>query len=358
MSSPRWDRCIEHRGTEVDAFVKSRFGSQSRRLLLVAGAGFDPRSTALSERLASVKDQVTVVLIKEERPHSASDLGDRAGANLEKFRALHPMAAIRPVEIFGSDNAVVGGRNAIAALNGMSFDGVTDVAVDVSALSVGTSYPIIRYFFDRIGVPRSPSNVHVFVTADPSLDEAITPLAGDTVGFVHGFRGGWALDATSAAAKLWLPQLARRRNATLQRIYDFVSPHDTCPILPFPASRPRLADELVEEFLGELENMWQVDTRNLIHAAEDDPLDLYRTILRIDDLRRPVFQDGGGSLLILSPVGSKVLALGALMAALERDLPVAHLESIGYEMVDVPFQGVSGQLIHLWLAGEAYGAAA
>ena len=60
-------------------------------------------------------------------------------------------------------------------------------------------------------------------------------------------------------------------------------------------------------------------------------------------------------MLILSPVGSKVMALGALLAALERDLPVAHLESISYELeTSVPMTIDSPNFIHLWLEGEVY----
>jgi hypothetical protein len=93
----------------------------------------------------------------------------------------------------------------------------------------------------------------------------------------------------------------------------------------------------------------------LVYAAEDDPLDIYRTLLRIDDLRRPVFQASGGSLLVLSPVGSKVLALGTLMAALERNLPVVYLEAIGYEVAQPPSVGnADPELIHVWLEGDAY----
>jgi hypothetical protein len=75
--------------------------------------------------------------------------------------------------------------------------------------------------------------------------------------------------------------------------------------------------------LEELEAGWEVDTRNIVYADEADPLDLYRTILRLDDLRKPVFKEVGGSLLVLSPLGSKIMALGALMGALERNLPVS-----------------------------------
>ena len=107
--------------------------------------------------------------------------------------------------------------------------------------------------------------------------------------------------------------------------------------------------------MTEIESTWSVDTRNIVYADEGDPLDLYRTILRLDDLRQPVFAETGGSMLVLSPLGSKVMALGALMAALERDLPVAHLEPIGYEFeASVPERIDRPDLIHVWLEGEVY----
>ena len=60
-------------------------------------------------------------------------------------------------------------------------------------------------------------------------------------------------------------------------------------------------------------------------------------------------------MLVLSPLGSKVMALGSLMAALERGLPVAYLESIGYELgSSVPREIDQTNLIHLWLEGDVY----
>ena len=58
---------------------------------------------------------------------------------------------------------------------------------------------------------------------------------------------------------------------------------------------------------------------------------------------------------MLSPLGSKVMALGALMAALDRNLPVAHLEPLGYELGEtVPERIDEPNLIHIWLEGEVY----
>ncbi len=351
----RWDPCIAHRDQEVATFVEAYFKHASRRVLFVAGAGFDPRTAIVAQLLAAKCKDVRAFLIKENRPNPDKSLVDQAEANrtvLEKTFTRHELV---PIEIFGADGAVVGGRNVVATLNRQDFANLTDVIVDVSALSVGTSFPIIKYLVERIDRGEGPMNLHVFVAHEAALDDAIVPVAGDAPGYVHGFRGPATLDRTVGFAKLWLPQLARERRSTLIRLHSFVDPHDTCPILPFPASNPRLGDELATDFIAEFENAWSVDARNIVYAAEDDPLDLYRTILSLDDLRRPVFEEFGGSLLVLSPVGSKIMALGALLAALERDLPVAYLEAIGYNFANSrPADQPPPFLVHIWLEGEVY----
>ena len=351
----RWDPCIAHRDGEVDDFLARHFGQSDRNVLLVAGAGFDPRACAVASRLSKTGTSVRALLVKEERPDASQDQVDRAIANTTVLLDTLAERHVESVYIFGSDGAVVGGRNATNIVSRQSLKGVTDVVVDISALSVGTSFPIIRYFVERIVRHKEFANLHLFVAHDPSLDTDIRSKPSDTPGYVHGFKGRSSLYDMADAARLWLPQLVTGRRRALTALYDFVDPHDTCPILPFPASNPRLGDVLAEEYLTELESTWSVDSRNIVYADEGDPLDLYRTILKLDDLRQPVFKETGGSLLVLSPLGSKVMALGALMAALERDLPVAHLESVGYELeASVPKMINRPNLIHVWLEGEVY----
>ena len=352
-----WDPCIVHKSQLAADFIAEYFESKSRNTLLISGAGFDPRAVALCRRIGEVTNQIHALFIQEQRPNPDKKLVERATENVKELVNLLEKCDLLPFDIFGSDNAVVGGRNIVKELHKRNFDNFTDVVVDMSAMSIGTSFPLIRYLTERMENYPGPANLHLFVMPDAKLDESIVPIAGDKVGFIHGFRGGWALEKNANAAKLWLPQLARGRRAALQRIFEYIQPHDTCPILPFPSNRPRLSDELSEYYLNEIESVWTVDPRNVIYAAEGDPLDIYRTVLRIDDLRNPVFKEFGGSLLVLSPTGSKILALGALMAALERNLPVAYLESIGYKY------NVSGrasensqnvEFIHVWLEGDVY----
>jgi hypothetical protein len=154
-----------------------------------------------------------------------------------------------------------------------------------------------------------------------------------------------------------MPQLGQGKRAVLELVHKFVEPHAVCPILPFPATAPRFPDRLIESYGDLFESSWQVDARDLVYAHEKSPVDLYRTILVIDEARKRVFKEMGGSQIILSPVGSKALALGMLMAALERDFAVVLVESLPYsatpDVLNVQ-TAPRGELVHIWLRGEAY----
>ncbi|MBK7760026.1 MAG: hypothetical protein IPI35_27200 [Deltaproteobacteria bacterium] len=128
------------------------------------------------------------------------------------------------------------------------------------------------------------------------------------------------------------------------------------PILPFPAHNPRLPDMLVAEFFGKLKE-WGVRQPDLAYAAEDDPLDLYRQLVRLYDLRERVFAPGRPSQVVLSPLGSKLLAVGAMMAAIERDMPVLYVEAPDFRASPKAMDSrayTRDDIVHLWLAGEAY----
>lgn len=183
--------------------------------------------------------------------------------------------------------------------------------------------------------------MYLMAVDEPATDDEIYPTACDIVEAIHGFKGGLNLFDSAKAAKLWLPQLIKGRRAVLERIHSYVRPHDVCPILPFPSIHPRIADGLIEHYSVEFESTWEVDPRNIIYADVKKPLDLYRTILRIADARKRVFAETGGSLIVLSPIGSKIPAIGALMAAIERDFPIAHVEAIAYT---VDFKRIRNEL--------------
>jgi hypothetical protein len=354
----RWEHCVTHCDQEAMDFVEQYFADKTRRILLIGGAGFDPRSAVVSEALARVAKIQSAIFVREERSNPLQSLLDRANANVLRLEQAIPGCQVLPIEIFDAqDGAVVGAKRLIRLIAPLIEEcAPTDILLDLSAFSIGISFPLVRFVFGKHGLKPGGPNVHLFVTEDPALDTAIIADHTDHAMYVPGFNGNAVLDAQSQTTRLWIPQLVEGRNDALRRIHQFVGAGETCPILPFPARNLRRGDELLDCFISEVSDAWEVDPRNYIYAAEREPVDLYRTLLRLDDARKRVYENHGGSMLVLSPIGSKVLALGALLAALERDFPVAYLESISYTPREDNCSPAptSWPLVHLWLSGDAY----
>ena len=375
---PRWERCIDHRGDSISGFTAQHFGEANRRVLLVGGAGFDPRTLTVARLLTStLGDRLEGLFIRERRSSPDRALLARADEHAAELLRLVPNARMADVAVFEADGAVGLGRRVVELLRDLDISPYTDIIIDFSALSIGSSFPLTRLLLGRLEAedtgahettetettPRGDGriNLHAMVTARTTTDHRILPSPSAVVGPVHGFQGRFGLDETARAAKMWIPQLRFEQQGILGRLYDYLQPDDVVPVLPFPAHDPRLSDRLVEHYATEFEDRWSVDARSIVYADETSPLDFYRTVLRIDDGRHPVFASTGGSLLILSPMGSKVLALGAMMAATERDLPVMYVEALAYsaDLLDDDREGYSSSdMVHVWLFGEAYPRAA
>ena len=355
--SPRWERCVDHRGPDVRPFAEAHFGEAHRRVLLIGGAGFDPRSLTVPRLLASVcGGRLEGVFLRERRAGPDPALLARADRHAAELVAIIGTTELVDIQVFESDGAVALGRRVVEAVRGLALAQFTDVVVDFTALSVGSSFPLARLILQRIEGEQLPINLHAMVTASPPTDDRIVPAPSSFVGPVHGFQGKLGIDETAGAAKLWIPQLRFGHSPILDRIHELLRPDDVVPVLPFPALDPRMGDRLIEHYASEFENRWEVDARSIVYADETNPLDFYRTVLRIHDRRNPVFSETIGSLLILSPVGSKVLALGAMMAAAERDLPVVYVEAAGYTESSAALDRnySDTDIVHVWLLGEAY----
>jgi len=351
----RWDPCISHRGSDVKDFFTSYFNVESN-VLLVCGAGFDPRATFICEQLHAKIVNMDCLLVREERPNPINDLVALADTNCKKMKKIIPNSKVQQIQIFASDGAVIGGRSIITSINKITLHDYSDIIVDVSALSTGIAFPLVKYLCGLS--PNNELNLHVVAVDAPQIDQSIVAESSDRAEFITGFKGSVSLDERSEAIKLWLPQLVRGKKSIFERLRTTINPHEVCPILPFPSANPRLADELLEEYAEEFENVWNVDMRSIVYADEKNPMDLYRSILRIADAHKRVFESVGGSEVILSPAGSKALSMGVLMAAIERDFPVMHIESVSYRMSEEftisDGQIVDENLLHVWLCGIVY----
>lgn len=351
-----WDPCVSHRAEECQRFIQEYFRG-GQKVLLVCGAGFDPRSTVVAASISSaMKSDLDAVLIRERRDGDGDGLFDAAEENEEALLKLIPNAIPLQIDIFSGDGAVIGGREAVKVVSdNVSLSTYTDVIIDFSALSNGVSFPLTRWAFEMARGFHDELNVHIMAAASPAIDRLIISSFADGISPIHGFQGEYGLESRSESAVLWLPQLATEQLHALRRLHEDLKPSDTCPILPFPTDDPRTGDQLLQEFTQELLRTWDVDPGNVIYAADNDPLDMYRAIVSTDAARQTVFDGVGGAFSIVSPVGSKVLSIGALLAALDRNLPLYYVESVGYRVSAGPDRdNVDSDLIHIWLSGMVY----
>jgi hypothetical protein len=352
-----WENCITNFDSGVDAFVADYFADASRRVLLVAAAGFDPRSRRISQMLAGILgNRLSAVFIREERPRASEALIKQADENETALKAIIPDCTIFRVDVFADDGAPVGGSRIVSLLGQHPVaDEVTDVILDLSALSIGIGFPAARMLLEDCEAVSNRS-FHLMIVSNPEMDDRISSVPSSRAGSVKGFSP--PIDAQGQGlAQVWIPQLARGRASALTQIGAAIQRrYKICPLLPFPARNPRRADDLLAEYRTELVNEWEVDPRDVVYASERNPLDCYRTLsmlkIRFDRTMKGTYEPR----MVLSPVGSKVLAAGALMAAIEHDMAVQYLETESY-LFDRPEPtpaDLPDMTVHLILSGPLY----
>lgn len=352
------DDYIWHANIDAAEFIHDYF-SKSGNILYIGSIGFDPRTLATYRRLKkSAGDKITPFFLLEERKAGSADLKERA---LKREQSLPDELGFKPkicrVPIFAEDGAPIGGTELIKLARAEIPDirNFSDIVIDICAMSRGIFFPLTRYLREIIRVSEKPISLHILVVDQPAVDYSYRPDYYDSAGWMRGFDGGAGrLSRNAKAVKLWMPQLMSQRKSVYETLYKFVGPQDVCPVLPFPGIKAKMVDELVIEYNEHITSMWDTALQNIVLAAESDPLDMYHTVVRVDTARKKIFEN---SFTILSPMGSKVSTIGGLLAAMDLNLPVAYVETLGYsenKSVDSLEFSNEERLVHVWVDGPVY----
>lgn len=303
-------------------------------------------------------DRLQAVFVREERGRPDAALQSAANENERLLRALVPASRVVPIEVFSDDEAPVGGNRIANLLEGLEIaEDVTDVVLDLTALSIGIGFPAAKLLLAKCEADPKRS-FHIMIASNPELDDRIASEPGDRPMAVRGFKGTEHLTGIDRIAKVWIPQLAKGRGPALDVIGASVGNcYKICPVLPFPARDPRRADALLAEHRARLTDEWEVDPRDIVYVSERNPLDCYRTLSTLKDRYDRTVEGVFQPQMILSPIGSKVMAVGALMAAIEHGLTVQYLETVRYDFdpATAAEEGPPELIVHLLLSGPAYG---
>lgn len=362
----RWEYYVLLQEERLREFWIEHLGQRRRSVLMVLGRGFDPRMTlGLRTLLEAGGEGPRDVLGLDFREGEKSPSLDhhewvtRNWADVEALARDRGTIGTQPLEFWSAEGRRISSQSARDLFTSDErFAHYTDVVVDISAMPRSVYFPLIArilYLLDHRPSRRTaPINLHIVVAEDPGYDSSIREEGIDEKAeFLASFGGGFDEEGT-ATPKVWIPMLGEGRRTQFDRIQDRVKPDEICPVLPSPARNPRRADDIVIEYQRPLFDEGHLDARNFLYASEQNPFEVYRR-LRLAVLRYgEVFRILGGCRVAISPMSSKLMSLGALLAAYElKDFDyrvgIVYVEGQGYVMEStVP----KAELFGLWLAGE------
>ncbi len=345
---------ITHTSNEVEEFVSSYFQQDDRRLLFIGTIGFNDAGNYFPILLSSCKNIDYKFFIEERTvvPDAVRQAGQKNRDYLDSNLSGHSIEFV-PVSIIAEDAATVAGRNAVKTCWPWLNTEYTDIIIDATSMSRGVCFSVAKQVVEFAHA--NAISPHLLVAERDLSGVEVHSMSSDVACYMHGFHGDMDTDSLSGALVLWIPQLAESAGPSLDRIFSTLKPSEVCPVLPFPSTLPKRADELLVKFRPSLLGAWDVNLLDLIYAHESDPLDVCETIGRLHCARDNIFSSATPTLsrTVLSPSGWRVGSIGMLLAALELDLPVMYTENIGYTVRSGAFPPINTAQPdcrwHIWL---------
>lgn len=383
-----WDHYVFRRGSAVHELWDSLLNERPVELLYIAGRGFDLRAQAVMREFVTGQrgaGRCTVsakLLLLDfdgyELDESIKQLTEENAAALEAaFAPLGPTVAVVAEVIDGEEVSASDALRQRVRRVLDEVEGKTDIILDVSSLPRATYLALLTTILHRLvpdkclreGAPHplyaGGVNFQVLVAEDAQLDGQIRAEdpSNDLLN-IPGFFAAWQAESVQDWPLVWFPVLGEGRVNQFLRIGSSIpSEAEVCPVVPHPSKDPRHADRLLMEYREALFDSRRTPTTNILHAHESQPFEAYRQLLGA--MRR--YQDSmmilGGCRLVMTPLGSKLLTLGAGLACFEMRPPnleakygvaIPHAEPRRYVVAADRLRESRPDVSVLLLTGEAY----
>jgi hypothetical protein len=372
----RWRNYFLREGERFEEFWQQFLTERKRDVLFVLGHGFDERMCHGIQKLMAfggegARDVALLAFDEGPESHSNSyaEQRKRNGEQLGHLVENRGTVGHKTVSMYSEEGRRIGARKIVAEFSSsVEFCHYTDIVVDISALPRGLYMPLLAKLlanFDMDQTNGEQRNLHVIVSHSPAIDSSILEEGlEENASYLFGFAAA-ALESesTSYQPMIWIPVLGKRQQPQLEKIHSLVSPDEICPLLPSPSQNPREGDALVIEYRHLLFDQLRVEPRNFIYAAESNPFEVYRQLMRSILHYQQALKPLGGCKVALSAMSTKLASIGVLLAAYElgrRDpkviVGVAHVESQGYRVERATSPAPAPTLFTMWLSGECYAA--
>jgi hypothetical protein len=388
-----WQHYIYRKGTGVHDLWDSLFSGRTSRLLYISGRGFDLRAQAMMRAFtANAKDANRVF----EKAHlamvgfSGYQLSDELIAETEtnaaqligQFQTISEAATTETV-VFGGGSSSSDDDDEISPSNALrlgtsdvlkDISEYTDIVLDASSLPRVVYLSILTALLERLIPDKSIAeplaahgvNLQVVVAEDPQLDAKI--LAEDPSNdliYIPGFSGVLHVESVQDWPLVWFPMLGEGRVAQLAKVANLTIPEfaEICPILPHPSLDPRRADRLMTEYRQEIFLARQTPTTNILYAHEAQPFEAYRQLLQAMKRYRDSMMALGGCRLVVTPLASKLITIGAALACFEMKpigmdqgygVAIPYAEPKRYSASTSDLRTSNPEIAALVLTGDSY----
>ena len=358
------------KGSDFTKFWKE-YLDQDRKVLFILGLGFDPRALSCLKIIHKngLKTDFNYMVIRYDDP--AYGLQSAAGRLLKQNE--DGLDEIVPRELWNEKLVRVAKEenmmsiDAARSISESDLEKHTDIIIDISAMPIGVYFPIMRQIFRFIKMINQSNgkkiNCHLVVSESAKLDELIKDTeSGERATIMYQFMGYLQLESKKDLPKVWIPILGKNKNSQLEKIHAEISPSETSPVFPMPSTDPYRSRDLLLEYSEFLFDVLDINPGDFLYSSECNPFETCRKIYKTARLAYALFEELGGCQIVLSPLSSKLLCVGCLLAACklldeEADVGIAHVENQGYDFDEAALinENQKGTVpVTLWLTGECY----
>lgn len=382
-----WQQYVFRRGPDVHDMWDSLFDRRPVRLLYIAGRGFDLRAQAVMKAFVEARRMAGDVIERAEgllvgfAGYRLSDdlhreTADNAKALEEAFKPLGPTTNLQIGSSSDGEDDISASsalRIGTEAVLGRVVD-QTDIILDVSSLPRVVYLALLTGLLQKL-VPDKVApnalwaggvNFQVLVGEDAALDSQILSEdpSNDLV-LIPGFSSALHAESVQDWPLVWFPILGENRVSQLQKVMVSAIPSsaEICPVLPHPSRDLRRADRLLVEYKLPLFDTRQTPTSNILYAHEGHPFEAYRQLLGAMSRYRESMRILGGCRLVVTPLGSKLITLGAGLACFEMRPPtmsedygvaIPYAEPTRYVVSPELLRASRPEICALLLTGDAY----
>ena len=365
----RWDPYVLSDGQNFEAFWRDHLLRRKRNVLFIVGLGFDVRALDVCDSILAIggkgKRDLWIVCF-DNGVEDTAECVQMTEENLRRFRKAFEIGDVieMPVKFGGTGLPSATSRNTARAFSTVrGLTGYDDVILDISAMPrmiAMTAIAKLTRVLDDLAVhTRTVVNLHVTTAESLASDRgAGNGSLSDTVTNVVGFSGRLNGQVDEHLPRVWFPILGEGQSERLTLIREELRPDEICPVIPFPSREARRTDEIVNSYRQVLFDEFQVEPRNILHACEFNPFEAYKQLYGAINRYRDALDELGGCKAFVSPLSSKLLSVGALLACMDHGsrvgklfVGIPYLESMSYGS---PSQDANDEreLYSMWIRGE------